>query len=202
MPVHGLGRAAPSRDVEAENFQLAGRVAAQHPEAHHADPDIVGGRLAQIVVPDAPPLLILVARLLAVMRQDVQHHPFAHPASQVRVDHAGDRYGRQVRVGQQMVDPSAERENGLQPREAGESARGMPPSGHEAHACRIRNLFQRKHGPIRQPRPKGVDPGPGGVLAGLHGHDETLLGLFHSIRSVHNRSNTGSRTGGDASAIR
>ena len=140
----GLRRAAPSRDVESQNFQLAGRVAAQHPEAHHADPDIAGGGLAQIVVPDAPPLLILVARLLAVMRQNVQHHPFAHPASQVRVDHAGDRYGRQVRVGQQMVDPSAKREDGLQPREAGESARGMPPSSHEAHACRIRNLVPAK----------------------------------------------------------
>ena len=79
-------------------------------------------RLALVLGPDLFLLLAVVAPELAVMQQDLQHHPFAHARGEVGIDDAHDRRVGQARIDEQMIDAGAEREDRFEVGQAGECA--------------------------------------------------------------------------------
>ena len=124
-----LRRAAKAGDAEAEPRQRRGGGRAEHAEPHHADRDRARHRL-RVLVPDALALLDVVKPLAAVMQQHVQHHVLGHANGEIGFDVAHDRHVGQIRIGENMLDAGAEREDRLQAGQAGiQPARRVPGAG-------------------------------------------------------------------------
>ena len=136
-PVEGFGAPAPAAHVETEPHQFGRQVAAQRAQSHDPDTPLGGVREGQF----GPRLGGRdggVFRPLAVIAQDMHQAPFAHRLGHPRVDDAQQRHiGRQVRIGENMVDPLAEAINRLQVDAAGEQARRRRPHQGEVDFRRI-----------------------------------------------------------------
>ena len=70
--------------------------------------------------------LAFVAAQLAQMDERMHDHPFAHPVGEIGIDHAHDRLVGQGRIGKQMIDAGAEREDRLK---VGKVWRARPADG-------------------------------------------------------------------------
>jgi len=72
-----------------------------------------------MLMPHALALLRVVESLAAMMQQGVQHDVLGHPHGEIGIDDAHNRHVGQIRIGEDMVDASAQRKDRLQTRQAG-----------------------------------------------------------------------------------
>ncbi len=156
--VDGLRRAAPAGDLETERLQLARRVEAQHAEAEQADAHLARRRLRLVLLPDPVALLAVVAAELAMMQQNLQRHPFAHPLRQIGIDDAHDGRVGQASVGEHVIDPGAEREDRLEVRQTFEGPLGMAPGQRVGNIRAVAERLQSVDASPRQKRAEALDP--------------------------------------------
>ena len=107
---HGLFAAAPAIDAEAGGQQHLRGGAAELAETHDADRNVVRRTLRRLA-PDLPLLLGAVEHALAVMVEHPPEHVFGHVLGEVVGDDAHDRHVRKRRVGEDVIDAGADRED-------------------------------------------------------------------------------------------
>ncbi len=154
-----LGRAAPARDVEAHDGELAGGILPEDAEPHDADPDVARGRLVAVVLPHMRALLRVVAALLAQVHQAVQDDIFAHAVGEVVVDDTRDRHVRQVGIAHQVVDAGAEGEDRLQVRQAAKGAGRVLPGHGIGNRRGVVGIAEAHDAPAGQQPLQPLDPG-------------------------------------------
>jgi hypothetical protein len=104
------------------------------------------------VSPLARPLRPLEAIELTVVAQHREQDVFGHGAPERRVDHAGERDVRQVRIREQAVDAGAEREDRLELGVARQLARRRPPHQGDLDRVPIADIRPDPHLELRNPR--------------------------------------------------
>jgi hypothetical protein len=149
--IERLGAAAPAQHLEAVGYQLSRRRGAELAKPHDADPPL-GGLGWKGVGPLTPALRPLEAIELAMMAQHREQDVFGHGARERRIDHAGDRHVRQIRVGDQAVDAGPERQDRPEIGVARQLARRRAPHQGDVDLGRIADLRPDPHVEPRNPR--------------------------------------------------
>src|SRR5262249_14983582 len=105
------------RDVEPQSLELPGGILSELSDTENSDGACRRVLLVQLQ-PDPFFLLRTIIEVLAMHPQNLKNDVFAHCVRHVRIDEADDRHpARAMGVAQDVVDPSAEREDKLEVRQ-------------------------------------------------------------------------------------